>query len=91
MAVTEKLVFPFAHTEAAEGWTVTAVKGFTVTVILDALPTQLPVTEVGTTLYTMLPATVAEGLVNTWLMAVGEPVLADAPEMLPVLVPNVQV
>lgn len=61
---------------------------FTVTVILVALPAQLPPVEVGVTAYTIEPAVVVLGLVSVCAMV--EPEVALAPVILPVLVPNVQ-
>jgi len=51
-------------------------------------PVHEPAVETGVTLYTILPSVVLLGLISTWL--IDEPELADAPEILPVLVPNVQ-
>jgi predicted transcriptional regulator len=70
-----------------EGGLVTAGVGFTVTVIVYGVPTQLPVTEVGVMIYCTVPAVALLGLVSVWLIVL--PVPADAPETLPVIDPIV--
>jgi hypothetical protein len=67
---------------------VTAGLGLTVTVMVQGEPTQLPVTDVGVTIYCTEPAVVLLGLVSVWLIVLPE--LALAPVMLPVIVPRVQ-
>src|SRR6266542_3100302 len=67
---------------------VTAGLGFTVTVIVEALPAHEPAVEVGVTRYCTVPAVELLGLVNVWLIVVPEPALA--PVILPVMVPMVQ-
>jgi hypothetical protein len=61
--------------------------GFTVTVMVYGAPTQLPVTEVGVTIYWTDPAVLLLGFVKIWLMVPPDPALA--PVMLPVMVPIV--
>ena len=68
---------------------VTNGSGLTVTVIAYVAPTHDPVTAVGVTRYSTVPATRLLGLVNTWLMVDPEPLLA--PVILPEMVPIVQV
>jgi hypothetical protein len=60
---------------AVEG-VVTTGLGFTVTVIVNAAPTQLPVLEVGVIMYCTEPAVALLGLFNTWLMMLPLPLLA---------------
>ncbi len=67
---------------------VTAGLGFTVTVIVKALPAHEPVVEVGVTRYCTVPAVELLGLVNVWLIVAPEPPLA--PVIPPVMVPMVQ-
>ena len=67
---------------------VTAGVGFTVTVILVAIPTHEPAVDVGVTAYTIDPAVLLLGLVNACAMLL--PLEAEAPVMLPVFVPSVQ-
>jgi hypothetical protein len=67
---------------------VTTGRGFTVTVIVYGAPTQLPVTEVGVTLYWTEPAVLVLGFVNVWLIVPPDPALA--PVIPPVIVPIVQ-
>src|SRR6266542_4214986 len=67
---------------------ITAGLGFTVTVIVEALPAHEPAVEVGVTRYCTVPAVELLGLVNVWLIVVPEPALA--PVILPVMVPMVQ-
>ena len=74
---------------ATEAGLVTTGVGLTVTVIVYGIPTQAPVTEVGVTMYSTLPAVVLLGLVNVWLIRL--PLPADAPVMLPLIVPIVHV
>jgi hypothetical protein len=62
--------------------------GFTVTVIAVALPAQLPVVDVGVTLYCTVPAAALLGFVKAWLMVLADDALA--PVMPPVIVPIVQ-
>jgi hypothetical protein len=67
---------------------VTTGLGFTVTVMVNgAGGVQLPVTDVGVTMYCTEPAVALEGLVNTWLMVLPDP--AVAPVIPPVIVPMV--
>jgi hypothetical protein len=67
---------------------VTTGLGFTVTVMVNgAGGVQLPVTDVGVTMYCTEPAVALEGLVNTWLMVLPDP--AVAPVIPPVIVPIV--
>ena len=66
---------------------VTAGFGFTVTVIVNAAPGQLPVVATGVTIYSTVPAVALPGFVNTWFMVEPEPLLA--PVMPPVIVPIV--
>ena len=67
---------------------VTTGLGFTVTVIVNgAGGVQLPVTDVGVTMYCTEPAAVVLGFVNVWLMVFPEPALA--PVIPPVTVPIV--
>ena len=61
--------------------------GLTFTVISVGLPTHEPVVAVGVTVYTILPALELLGFVKVWLMLA--PLLALAPVIEPVLVPNV--
>jgi hypothetical protein len=68
---------------------VTAGVGFTVTVIVYGAPTQLPVTEVGVTMYWTVPATALLGLVSTWFIVLPDP--AEAPVIPPLIVPIVHV
>jgi hypothetical protein len=72
---------------AAVAGLVTAGLGLTVIVIVNGAPAQLPVLEVGVTIYSTLPAVALLGLFNVWLMVVPDPALA--PVMLPVMVPIV--
>src|SRR6266540_1056153 len=67
---------------------VTAGLGFTVTVIVKALPAHEPAVEVGVTRYCTVPAVELLGLVNVWLIVAPEPPLA--PVIPPVMVPMVQ-
>jgi hypothetical protein len=67
---------------------VTTGIGFTVTVIVRALPIHEPPVDVGVTIYSTEPAAELLGLVNTWLIVEAEP--AADPVMLPVMVPIVQ-
>jgi hypothetical protein len=55
---------------------VTTGLGFTVTVIVYAAPGQLPVVDVGTTIYSTVPAVALLALVSTWLMVLPDPALA---------------
>jgi hypothetical protein len=66
---------------------VTAGLGFTVNVIVNGVPGQLPVVDVGVIMYSIDPAVELLGLVSTWLMV--PPLPADAPVIPPVLVPRV--
>jgi hypothetical protein len=66
---------------------VTAGVGLTVTVMVNGAPVQLPVTDVGVTIYSTVPAVELEGLLSVWLIVVPDP--AVAPEILPVTVPIV--
>jgi uncharacterized protein Usg len=68
---------------------VTEGKGFTVIIILYGVPAQNPVIEVGVTRYSTVPAVALLGFVSTWLIVPPEP--ADAPVILPTIVPIVQV
>jgi hypothetical protein len=68
---------------------VTAGVGFTVTVIVYGVPAQLPVVEVGVTMYWTVPAVELEGLVNTSFIVAPAP--AVAPVMPPLIVPTVHV
>ena len=69
---------------------VTKGVGLTVTVIVKVAPTHEPVTAVGVTMYSTVPAARLLGLVKTWLIvALGPPALA--PVMPPVMVPMVHV
>lgn len=68
---------------------VTTGVGYTVTVMVYAGPAQLPVTDVGVTIYCKVPADELLGLFNTWLMVLPDPALA--PVIPPVMVPTVQV
>jgi hypothetical protein len=76
------------HVEAVAAF-VTAGVGFTVIVIVYGVPTQPPVTDVGVTIYSTLPAALLDGLVNTWLIVL--PLPAVAPVIPPLMVPIVQV
>jgi hypothetical protein len=67
---------------------VTAGVGFTVTVIVNGVPAHAPVTEVGVTMYSTLPAVALLGFVNVWLMVA--PLPPVAPVMLPLIFPTVQ-
>src|SRR6266542_421188 len=67
---------------------VTAGLGFTVTVIVKALPAHEPAVEVGVTRYCTVPAVELLGLVNVWLIVAPESPLA--PVIPPVMVPMVQ-
>ena len=67
---------------------VTTGMGFTVIVTVAGDPAQEPAVDVGVTIYSIKPAVALLGLVSVWLIDVPEP--AEAPLMLPVLVPNVQ-
>jgi hypothetical protein len=68
---------------------VTTGVGFTVTMMVNGeAGEQLPLTEVGVTMYSTLPAVLLLGLVNTWLMVLPDP--AVAPVMPPLTVPIVQ-
>jgi hypothetical protein len=66
---------------------VTTGVGLTVTVIVYGDPGQLPVTDVGVTIYCTVPAVLLLGLVNAWLMVLPDELLA--PVMPPVIVPMV--
>jgi hypothetical protein len=67
---------------------VTTGLGFTVTVIVNgAGGVQLPVTDVGVTMYCTEPAVALLGFVSTWLMVLPDP--AVAPVIPPVTVPIV--
>jgi hypothetical protein len=68
---------------------VTAGFGLTVTIMLYGAPGHDPVVDVGTTIYSTLPAVASLGLVSTWLMVLPAPLLA--PVILPVIVPVVHV
>jgi hypothetical protein len=68
---------------------VTTGAGLTVIVIVYGDPAQLPVTEVGVTIYWTVPAVVLLGLVNAWLIVPPDP--AVAPVIPPEIVPIVQV
>jgi hypothetical protein len=72
---------------AAVAGFVTTGFGFTVTVIVYGAPTQLPVVDVGVTMYCTVPAVALLGLVSVWLIVVPLPALA--PVILPVTVPIV--
>jgi hypothetical protein len=67
---------------------VTAGVGFTVIVIVDGDPGQLPVVDVGVTIYCTVPAVELLPLVSVWFNVVPDPALA--PVILPVIVPIVQ-
>jgi hypothetical protein len=58
-------------------------------VIVNGEPPQLPVPEVGVTIYSTLPAVAVLGFVNTWLMVLPDPALA--PVMPPFTAPIVHV
>jgi hypothetical protein len=62
--------------------------GFTVTVIVYGLLAQLPVVDVGVTIYSTVPGVVLPGLPSTWLIVFPDP--GAAPVMPPVIVPIVQ-
>jgi hypothetical protein len=66
---------------------VTTGVGFTVKVIVVGEPAQAPPVEVGVTIYSTEPAVALPGLVRVWLIL--PPLPADAPVMLPVIVPIV--
>jgi hypothetical protein len=66
---------------------VTAGVGFTVTVMVNGAPTQLPVVEVGVTMYCTVPAVVLLGFKSVWLIVEADP--AVAPVIPPVMVPIV--
>src|SRR6266496_1588233 len=70
---------------------ITAGLGFTVTVIVEALPAHEPAVEVGVTRYCTVPAVELLGFVNVWLIVVPEPALAPVipPVMVPMVQPNV--
>jgi hypothetical protein len=89
-ALEVRLIFVpvLLHIDFVAGF-VTAGVGLTVTVMVYGAPTQLPVTDVGVTIYSTLPAVALPGLFNVWLMVDPEP--AVAPVMLPEIVPIVQV
>ena len=88
-ALEVKLIFgPVPEQILAVVAEVMAGVGFTVTVMAVAFPTQLPVVEVGVTLYTTEPAVELLGLVRVWLINDPEP--ADDPVIPPVMVPMVQ-
>ena len=63
--------------------------GLTVTVIGYAGPAHEPDTDVGITIYSTVPVEELPGLFNTWLITEPEP--EEAPVMLPVTVPMLQV
>jgi hypothetical protein len=68
------------QTATADGF-VTAGVGLTVTVIVNGAPTQLPVVEVGVTMYSTIPGVELLGFVSTWL------IVAPAPALAPVIPP----
>jgi hypothetical protein len=68
---------------------VTAGVGLTVTVIVYGAPTQLPVVDVGVTIYCTVPAAALDGLLRTWLIT--PPLPPTAPVIPPVMVPIVHV
>jgi hypothetical protein len=70
-----------------DGGVVMAGIGFTVTTMLNGAPPQLPVVDVGVTIYSTEPDVALPGLVNTWLMVFPDP--ADAPVMPPLMAPMV--
>jgi hypothetical protein len=61
--------------------------GFTVTVIVNGAPGQLPVVDVGVTRYCTLPTAPPLGLTSVWLIVV--PVPGEAPVIPPVIAPIV--
>ena len=61
--------------------------GFTVTVIVEAVPTHEPAVDVGITIYCTLPATVWLGLVKNWLIVTSEPAIGSV--IFPTIVPTV--
>src|SRR5687768_6276027 len=71
----------------AVGGVVTTGVGFTVIVTVYGDPEQLPVVDVGVTIYSTVPAVALPGLLSTWLITL--PVPADAPVIPPVIVPTV--
>jgi hypothetical protein len=88
LAVREIFGLVPVQTDVA-GALVTAGVGLTVTVIVNAAPTQFPVTDVGVTIYCTEPAVAFEGLVSVWLIRLPDP--AVAPVIPPETVPIVQV
>jgi hypothetical protein len=63
--------------------------GLTVTVMLNGAPGQVPVVDVGVTMYSTEPAVALPGLVSVWLMIFPEP--AVAPVIPPLIAPIVHV
>jgi hypothetical protein len=86
--VNVRFVFVPLHIKC-EGGLVTTGVGFTVTTILYGAPAQFPVTDVGVTIYSTVPAFALLGLVSTWLMFEPDPELA--PLILPVIEPILHV
>jgi hypothetical protein len=66
---------------------VTTGLGLTVTVIVNGVPAQPPVVDVGVTMYCTVPAVALLGLVSVWLIV--PPLPAVAPVIPPVIVPMV--
>jgi len=63
--------------------------GFTVTIMLYGEPIQEPIVEVGVTRYSTVPDAALLGFVRIWLIVLPEP--AEAPVILPVIVPTAHV
>ena len=76
------------HTELVAGFVTTGV-GFTVTVIVNDGPEQVPAMETGVIINSTVPGTELLGLCSVWLIVV--PVPAEAPVIPPIILPKVQV
>jgi hypothetical protein len=87
--VADKAIFglPPLHI-LTEGDVAIAGIGFTVTTMLNGAPPQLPVVELGVTIYSTEPDVALPGLVNVWLMVLPDP--AVAPVIPPLIAPMVQ-
>jgi hypothetical protein len=80
------LVLVLLQIDVVAGLVTTGV-GFTVTVMVYGAPAQLPVVEVGVTIYSTVPDAELLGFVSVWLIVAPDPALA--PVMLPVIFPMV--
>jgi hypothetical protein len=88
VALSGILVAVLLQIATEDGTPVMTGLGFTVTVIVYGAPAQVPVVEVGVTIYSTVPAVLLPGLVSTWLIVPPAPALA--PVMPPLIAPTDQ-